>query len=187
LVILGASLTVAGIFFSAYLWITTADAFTIALDKTKVEGNERLSTTEIVGLLGLDEGANLFSIDSGELAQRLESHPWIASAAVERDLPNALLIRVEEFETAAAVDLGGLYLVNHEGSPFKRASQHSGDLDDVVIITGLSREEYLQNPPATEARIAEAISILRTYWKDERRPRLGELHLSTHRGVTLIT
>jgi cell division protein FtsQ len=187
MVVLTASLVVAGILFGVYLWFTSAEVFAIRRDGIAVEGNRRLDAAEVVALLELGDDDNIFRTDMDDLSARLEAHPWIASASVQRELPDSLSITLEEYETAAAVELGGLYLVNHRGAPFKRASLREGDLDDVIVITGLSREAYLRDPPAAEKQIREALAVVQAYWTNPQRPRLGEVHLSARRGFTLTT
>src|SRR6185503_20529088 len=100
--------------------------------------------------------------------RELRDNPWIASAEAHRILPHTIVIDIREHVPAAVVQLGGLYLVDAEGHPFKRV-----EIDDgagLPIITGLDRDAYVASPAATAAQIRAAMAALQTWRSVDERP-----------------
>lgn len=79
----------------ALLWgITYSPLF--ALRHVEVVGNVTLTSSDVRALADLEDGANVFHIDARGVEQAIEQDPWVASAAVERDLPTTIVVRVVE-------------------------------------------------------------------------------------------
>jgi hypothetical protein len=64
----------------------------------------------------------MFAADTRTLERSLAAHPWVDRVEVHRELPRTLVATITERTAAAVVDLGGLYLVDPAGLPFKRVS-----------------------------------------------------------------
>lgn len=172
----------------AYLglrWLTSSEQFRIS--KLKLSGNQQLDSAAVASLLALPADANIFRTDMDGLEERLESSPWIAEAEVSRDLPGRLEIEIREERAVAAVELDGLYLLNEEAEPFKRARVRNQELVGLPIITGIARGDFLDSPERSQERLRYALTALRSYASGEERPRIGELHLDERHGITLIT
>ncbi len=87
-----------------------------------VEGRRRAPKEGLRASLGVARGDAMLLIDPGEAKARLEENPWVAAARVERQLPNALYIRIVERRPMALwqhrgairlVDRGGRILTDH--------------------------------------------------------------------------
>ena len=132
-----------------------------------VEATEtaHLNRDTIVGLAGLDGPVNLFRYDALVAEEALGSHPWVASAHVEKRMPDRVEIRLSERVPAAVAALGALYVVDADGQPFIRAtpSQAQG----LPLVTGLSRELYEANPGASRALVRDALALERLYQRSE--------------------
>jgi cell division protein FtsQ len=129
----------------------------------------------------------LLSIDTDEVAARVASHPWIAAARVRRELPSALAIDVTERSAAAIAVLGSLYLIDEGGHPFKRATLD--EADGLVLLTGISRQQYAAFRDASAAAYREALAILDEYRSPDSgkaRPALSEVHIDPRYGFSLI-
>ncbi|HEX7703215.1 MAG TPA: cell division protein FtsQ/DivIB, partial [Kofleriaceae bacterium] len=86
----------------------------------------------------------------------------------------------------AVAELGGLYLVDATGHPFKRVADDGVGVG-MPIVTGLDRAAYLADPEATARAITSALGAL-TLWKtDPSRPSIGEVHVDLHGALTLHT
>ena len=168
-------------------------------------GAVHVGAAEIIERTGVAVGDRLLAIDTDKIAARLARHPWIARAQVRRDLPSTLVIDVIERRAAAVAVLEGLYLLDEQGHPFKRATLE--EADGQVVLTGVSRTEYLALPRATEAAFREALALLSDYQHPDTlakarhasagtaakspggvpgRPALSEVHVDPHTGFSLF-
>jgi len=165
-----------------------------AVREVRVGPTLHVRRDEVLALAGVGEGDRLLAIDTDAVAARVASHPWVASARVRRELPSALTIDLSERRAAAVVLLGGLYLVDEAGRPFKRATLD--EADGRVLLTGLSREQYTAFRAASEAAFREALSVLSTYRMGDpavpvrqggaTRPALSEIHVDPRYGFSLF-
>ncbi len=183
--LVGGLALVCGASYLSYHWITHSPRF--AVGQVEVKGNLALSKTQVVEALDLDADANIFRTGMETLETRLLSNPWIAQASVSRSFPDGLEVEIAEEQASAAVELDGLYLINAEGRPFKRANVDSQELDGLSIITGFSREEFLADAKDGQTQLQYAISAMTSYHANANRPRLGEVHMDKRHGITLIT
>jgi cell division protein FtsQ len=129
----------------------------------RFEGLSRVSAQELAELSPVRPGDHLFLADLGQAAAALARHPWVASVELRRRLPPALEIRVVERRAVAIVDLAGLYLVDDQGEVFKRAAP--GDGLDLPVITGISREDYVERRGEVEPLLQGALGLL-ARWRE---------------------
>lgn len=174
---------IGGTAWAGYHFVTTSPRF--AITTIEVRGNHHLSTDQIRAELPARAGDNVFATNLGSLVRELRAEPWIAKASAHRILPHTIVIDVVEHEPAAVADLGGLYLVDAAGHPFKRYAIEDGA--GLPIITGLDRTTYVTDPDATATQITSALATLATWRADGDRPEIGEVHLDPHGALTLHT
>lgn len=170
--------------YMGYRFITMSSRF--AMQVIEVRGNHHMPTAEVLGVLGVSPGDNIFRVELASLTRTLESQPWIARATVRRQLPATLIVEVEERQPAAMVELDGLYLADARGHVFKRAEIERGDGDGLPVITGLDRTGYAEEPEAVQADIREVLAAIALYQSSDR-PLLGETNLDPRRGLTFLT
>jgi cell division protein FtsQ len=168
--------------FEAYRFVTSSPHFRVT--ELRFSPTVNVSEKELRARAGLGTDENIFKVDLDAVAHRLEKHPWVASAKVTRRMPNSLEIDIVEETAAAAVLMGGFYLVNTEGRVFKRATTE--EVRKLTVITGLDREEYKRHRGRTTDRLRAAISVLDKY-REKARPAIGEIHLEENGGVILYT
>jgi len=71
----------------------------LPISRIEVYGNKNLSRDEVLYLLAVEKGENLFRHSSGELADRLLASPWVKNVSVRKELMNMkLVLRAEERE-----------------------------------------------------------------------------------------
>jgi cell division protein FtsQ len=81
----------------------------------EVSGHRYLQPDDVVKRLRLDTTTSVWT-DLEELEQRVESHPQVKSATVDRDLPGTLVVHVTENSPIAYVQTsGGLRAVDKDG------------------------------------------------------------------------
>jgi cell division protein FtsQ len=129
-------------------------------------------------------GEPLLGIDTDQVARRIASHPWVATARVSRRLPSSLVIEVTERHAVAAVALSGLYLIEQSGRPFKRASME--EADGLPVLTGIERDRYAQMREVSEAAFREAMVVLDDYRSKPGRPMVGEVNIDPEHGFSLF-
>lgn len=93
----------------------------------EVRGEGHLSKSDVVALAGITSRTNVVWLDAGEVEHRLESSPWIASAAVHRSLPSTVSIEIEEREPVAAVEQdSGFALLARDGTQLAAVPEDPG-------------------------------------------------------------
>ena len=75
-------------------FVGLARAKALAIRSIEVEGVSTDRAEEIRALLNVKPGDNLLFADLASARQRAESHPWVASAVVKRELPDVLRLVV---------------------------------------------------------------------------------------------
>ena len=169
----------------ARIWLSTSPRF--AVTEISVSGNDTLELEAVRAAMGLAEQQNIFGLDLADVETVLEQHPWIREAHVERRLPDRLLVDLVEQRAAALVELGGLYLIDREGMPFKRTTVDREEGLGLVVITGIAREEYAAAPGRAHARFRQALELVDLYNDNEDRPAVGEVNLDDREGTTLFS
>lgn len=88
-----------------------------AIEEIRVTGNRETSEVDIFDRVGLDGWTSLVGFDAEEARQRIESLPWVESAAVRKIYPATLDVAVVEREPFAIWQRGSLLsLVEKDGS-----------------------------------------------------------------------
>jgi len=143
-----------------------------------------VSRDEVLELAEVEEGDRLLAIETEPMAARVASHPWVKSARVGRQLPSTLIIDLTERRAAATAAMGGLYLVDETGHPFKKATME--EADGLPVLTGIDRAWYAEKKDASEAALREALALLADYGARPGRPALSELNIDPRLGFTLF-
>lgn len=157
----------------------------LRIREIRFEGLSRATAEELLELSPAQRGDHLLLCDIDLVAASLRRHPWVAAAEVRRALPGALSVTVTERRPAALVDLGGLYLVDDRGEVFKRAAP--GDGLDLPVVTGISRETWVERRAEAEPLLAAALALLGR-WAErglDRRAPVSEIHVDVDYGTTL--
>ena len=168
-----------------YLWAIQAPTF--ALRTITFAGVHRAQKGDLIRMGGLALGENLFRLDPDEVERGMASHPWVRHVSLTRHFPAGVAIRIDEHLPQALVSLGDLYLLDEEGEPFKKVEP--SDALDLPLVTGVDRDQYLQDPQGTSARLRDALDALHAYAAQVNggpQEALSEVHVEDE-GLTLIT
>lgn len=166
-------------------WPLLASTDLLRIREVRFLGTNRASPAELKALSPVRPGDQLLTADLPALERALARHPWVKSAEAHRRLPAAVEVRVEEREPGALVDLGGLYLMDREAQVFKRAAP--GDGLDLPVVTGFTRDDYLQRRADLEPLLAGALALLDGYAREGLSAfgAVSEVHVDPDEGVTL--
>lgn len=141
----------------------------LAIDEIYVEGRDRAPSGELLSALGLSRGDAILGVDPDAARARLEAVGWVASAIVERRLPETLYVRIVERRPTAlwqhdgklrVVDMTGAVITGTDVGRYAHlphivGAGAPGELP--ALVRALARE------PALSARISAAV------WVGERR------------------
>lgn len=183
LVTLGLGAAGGGVYWGT-TWATHSPRFAVA--HIDMNGADKQDEAELDRAISPAMGGNLFLTDTKAVARELGELPWIDSAEVSRQLPNRLIVTVKEHQAAAIVALESLYLADDEGNPFKRAAIDRGEGEGLVVITGLSRDDFRHESAAARAAIRGALALEKAYLSKSERPTLSEIHIDPFRGYDLV-
>ncbi|MDP2309251.1 MAG: FtsQ-type POTRA domain-containing protein [Pseudomonadota bacterium] len=123
----------------------------------RVVGNEHASLAQLRHLADLTPGAPLLTLDLDAAMAGVSRHPWVADAEARRVFPDTVVIQVRERQVRALLLLDGLYLVDTEGTPFRRADP---DQLDHPVVTGLPFDLAESNPALARRIVQDALGIL---------------------------
>lgn len=112
-------------FLVAIAAVVTALALFFRMDHIIVTGSERYTEQEIIDASGLETGKNLYFLNKYTVKERIfESLPYVEEVAINRKLPDSLVIEVRECTAAAAVeDEAGVWLVSEHGKLLEQAKK----------------------------------------------------------------
>ncbi len=97
-------------------WLLSQSAF-FDIDRITVEGTSRLTVDDVLAAAAVEVGEPMVAVNSSEVARRIETLPWIASASVARSISGELKIVVVERVAVATMadETGAPALVDGSG------------------------------------------------------------------------
>lgn len=115
-----------------------------------VEGRDYVERSAILAALNVKAGDSLLGIDLQASRQKLEAIDWVASATVERRLPDTLYVTLKERRAVAIWQNGGEYtLIDHDGRTV-RASRMPPGAETLLLLGG----------PGAPAHVGELLLLL---------------------------
>ncbi len=120
-------------------------------------GNTNAPEAHLRHLAGLEPGLPLLSLELDTALEGVRKHPWVIDASARRVFPDTVVITVEERQPQALLMLDGLYLVDAEGEPFRRATAPHLDYP---VITGIPRHVAEEAPELGRRLVLDALRLL---------------------------
>lgn len=150
-----------------------------------IAGNAQLSNAQVMDIMGVHPGQNVFEVSGDAAQKRLERHPWIASAAVERRLPGSYRVELRERKAMALISLDQLYLVSETHGVFKPLEV--GDPVDLPVITGVDPETFASDLDFRTRVLVHVVQFLHDYrdaglW---RREPVQEIHMAADEAFSV--
>ena len=153
----------------------------IKLEHVEIRGVDESIRNDLLQLCGLTSDQGLLSLKLEVLKNKMEKHPWVRTATVERRLPDTLIVEVEKENPELLVLMDKLYYMNRQGELFKPLSP--SDEIDFPILTGLYEKD-----PDRKSKLHEVANVLRVLKQEEDRwsvRNLSEIHLDEHGEIYL--
>lgn len=105
----------------------------------RVEGSVRYTPEEVIAASGLKEGSYLALLDTVTMTRQIRAQlPYVERSGVRRQLPDTVIITVEETSVAAAVESQGQWwLVNSAGKLLETAEESGNhpQLTGIELLT----------------------------------------------------
>jgi len=148
-----------------------------------VRGCKEITEQEVLALAALRPSVSILAVNREKLARRVKQNPWVREVSVGLELPDRMVIRVQERTVRALVKgKDGLYLMDMAGNLFKRMEKH--DDVDFPVITGY------ENQAAVDAGFQKAVAFLNRMAETKTHPNLQDIasvHLDPVTGLSVVT
>lgn len=149
-------------------FVLASEALTVT--RISVQGNQRMSRGEVLGLLDGLSGSSIVMTDLEGWRQKLLASPWVADASIRRMFPGTLAVVIEERAPMGVGRINGaLYLIDETGTVIDEFGPNYADLD-LPIVDGLTSKGG-EHDAVDEARAALAGRLMVDL---QRRPGLAE-------------
>jgi cell division protein FtsQ len=141
----------------------------LRLEALTVEGRVNTHPEDVLAALDVERGTPILSIDVAEAREAIESLPWVKSARIERQLPDAVHIVLEERTAYALWQRGSRYtLIDAEGHAIADVPGQVGELPLVVGADAPAHAfalfEALKAAPEVGTRVKAAVRIGGRRW-----------------------
>lgn len=153
----------------------------LAIQYIKIEGNYRVSGSEILKRTNLTKGESSLLFFDSDLERKIEKSPWIMDANITKILPNSVSIEVKEAEIFCLIKQGGKSL--------KYITDSGIILDDANIDFGLDFPVIISENILEPELLEYALSILKISKYDSvlNFEHISELNVSSIYGITVVT
>ena len=130
----------------------------LSLKRVEVSTDGRLERREVLQWGGVRPGESLLRTSPSEIKERLEAHPWVDRAWVERSFPNTLRIRIQERKPVARVLVEGkVFLVDGSGTIFPAYDRPPPG--EWITLVGLKLEDLTGRPEACKRVVLEGMAL----------------------------
>jgi len=139
------------------------------VDDILVEGRVKTPRDQLLSALGVNRGDAIFAIDLAAARHRIETIPWVRTAAVERRLPGQIhLVITERAPIALWQSKGRYFLVDRDG---QIVGDQIEDYPDLPLTVGEGAPDHanqlvalLQAEPSLKGRVKSAMWIGDRRW-----------------------
>ncbi len=141
------------------------------LTDVTVEGRDYVEKSAILAALDVKPGDSLLGVDLQAARQKLEAIDWVASATVERRLPDTLYVTLKERRAVAIWQNGTEYtLIDRDGRTV-RASRMPPGAETLLLLGGAGAPEHvgellllLAYEPAVARQLRAAVWVGQRRW-----------------------
>jgi cell division protein FtsQ len=181
----GSALLLVGVAYSVgWGWEAAKESQYFTISEVSITGNEKLSRDELLDVMHLNVTQNVLRYDVTKAAAALLALPYVAKAEVTRELPDRLIVKIQERKPLAIIALGALYLVDEEGVLFKRLE--AGESAEFPVVTGISREVLSEK--GTSPELLAAVHAVQSLQRLDafNRFEIGEIFIDSDLSIGLI-
>lgn len=125
-----------------HAWRTTSDGMVkltadagLRVDEVLVVGRRETLGDDLLAALNVARGTPILAVDLEEARDRVMSLPWVKSARIERQLPDALFVEIEERVPLALWQRDGSFtMIDQDGDPIH--GRNVGRFASLPIVIG---------------------------------------------------
>ena len=166
-------------------WLLTTQRF--AVTSVEVRGASRTSPEQILAVAAIPRGTNIFRLDTTGVTGRVESLPAVRRADVVRELPDRVVISVEERRPFTLVHGGRLHWMDEEGRLL--GASLAAVAPPMPVISGLTADELASMRTAPGPKARAAVAVIRALLRSGigLTAEISEIDMSRREGPVLYT
>jgi cell division protein FtsQ len=160
----------------------------LVVGEVVVRGNAIVDTDDIVSRAGVKTGAPLYDVDLGTVQRNVLGNRVIRSVAVNRELPDRIVITIEERSPIAALALGTLIYLDETG--YMLPPVRSATVVDLPLLTGEIGEADLtpgKSMRSTAVREMLAIVMMAHATSEDLARNISEIHRTGEGEMVVYT
>lgn len=158
------------------------------IKEVEIRNVKHMKRDDVLNVMGIPRGTNLFNVRAAQVAERLESLPWVRSAVVRIDLSGRIVVDITEREPLAVVHTSDFFLLDSEGKLFLKAQP--AEYPNLLLITGVADSDLMDGRQLKDEPFNAFKDVLQALERvhDWFPPRhISECHWQKIRGITLYT
>jgi cell division protein FtsQ len=180
-----AAIAVALAFFGYRGAVAAAHARLLQIDRILVHGNTRMSSGEVLAVLGGLRGQSLIWTDLNVWRKSLLSSPWVREVDIRRSLPSTIDVVVTERQPMGIGRIKGqLYLIDERGVLIDEYGPQYAEFD-LPIIDGLPDPGQSESVDAGRVDLAARL-LAAVKSRPEIARRLSQIDVGNVRNATVI-
>src|SRR5438309_1105995 len=164
-------------------WMLTTQHF--AVTSVEVRGVSRVAPDQILAVAAIQQGTNIFRLDTIDVIGRVEALPEVRRADVVRELPNRVVISVEERRPFTLVHGGRLHWMDEEGRLLGASPEAVAP--PMPVISGLSADELASMRTAPGPKARAAVGVIRALVRTGLTAEISEIDMGRRDGPVLYT
>lgn len=142
------------------------------LNDILIEGRENTPLKDLRSVVGLTRGQAILDISPEHLRTRVEALPWVASASVERQLPDVIHIRLNEHDPVALWQNEATFsLINKAGDVILTGGDDIKVFSHLPMVVGLGAAKHaakllsiLRSEPDLYKKVKAAVRVSERRW-----------------------
>jgi len=125
-----------------------------AISEVHIKGNTLITDEEVISIVGIKEGDNIFEHTTGSVMEALSFDPYISGVTIDRNLPDIITINIIERLPVLALQYGDQFLILDEEG---KVIAQEPDQKSATLLLGLEMVSFEINkvPEFTDRELFE--------------------------------
>ncbi|MBO4453381.1 MAG: FtsQ-type POTRA domain-containing protein, partial [Clostridia bacterium] len=118
------------------IFVGVCFAVFLRVDTITVTGNTKYTEEEIVGLVPVEMGDNIFFFDADKTAEKIEcTLPFVGEVTIKRDLPSTVAVEIIEEQPCFATGIAGdTYILSSDLKVLERRKRTSPEKTGLTVL-----------------------------------------------------